>query len=617
MWFKFRTFINLVALPPSVFFARMSKRVLGSKGSMTNLNPSQSTPFQNHLKGIELGVSDSEIAEFLIRRYTANEVDYLGTGWVNWKREDGIAWQWDPVAGFEWDANASSSSQLALSLYVQDADIKRPWELARFQHFLRWIEACHSTGSNLDVVGERFHEWVEDFISKNPQGQGVHWVNAMEVSIRAINWMVIADLLSAEDIDLHPKLHSEIRNHINFVYNHLERKEGLGNNHYLANLIGLLFGRIYYPDWKELQNLESEIISEFDAEAQKQFKTDGGNFEGSIYYHKLSTEILILGTACVSHLRSAEHLKPLHNTTQKAIEFLQGVIKPNLELPDFGDNDGGSILNFFPQGHWKKASEASESYDGWRVPDEEENVFIENTKDASAVIRLAEGLSGKRYLLEGSLVNAINQIALDGKGYTPIQKIERGLPAKGKYQSDWVIPFEEIDLSAVERSYYPQTGLIVYKSEEFYLAMSMLERKGSHRYRGHFHNDELSIVLWVKGKSIVSDPGTVTYTGDMDLRNFLRSSRAHNGPYFGVESNPYLKGLIGLFHQWARSKSRLVTFEPTMVKAKVKFGKFYGSRSIKLEPNKVVITDFGNKPFTVNKGEGGIQADGYGRILKA
>jgi uncharacterized heparinase superfamily protein len=45
---------------------------------------------------------------------------------------------------------------------------------------------------------------------------------------------------------------------------------------------------------------------------------------------------------------------------------------------------------------------------------------------------------------------------------------------------------------------------------------------------GHSHSDTLSIVLRVGDCEILSDPGTYTYTGEPKLRDWFRSSAAHN-----------------------------------------------------------------------------------------
>ena len=45
---------------------------------------------------------------------------------------------------------------------------------------------------------------------------------------------------------------------------------------------------------------------------------------------------------------------------------------------------------------------------------------------------------------------------------------------------------------------------------------------------GHAHADALSFELAVNGKTLLIDPGTYTYTGSKEMRDWFRSSEAHN-----------------------------------------------------------------------------------------
>ena len=44
----------------------------------------------------------------------------------------------------------------------------------------------------------------------------------------------------------------------------------------------------------------------------------------------------------------------------------------------------------------------------------------------------------------------------------------------------------------------------------------------------HGHADALSVMLYLRGRAILVDPGTYSYTGEPRLRNYFRSTRAHN-----------------------------------------------------------------------------------------
>ncbi|MCT4623978.1 MAG: hypothetical protein N4A46_10175, partial [Schleiferiaceae bacterium] len=352
---------DILALPPQVMLSRLAKRA-GFKAKRKKLEvESQSSPLENILERQKLSANlDQQILTFLSEKYLTADGDFLGSGWQNQfvgsssmgflgssptndqKFKPYIQWQKDVKSGFFWDIERLSSEQLGIGLNAKGADVKVPWEFARMHQFVKIALSNKEEGP--EILKNRL---LDDFMSANPVGRGVHWMNAMEVAIRAINLMVSFDLMGNADT----KVSAAIQTHIAFVFNHLERKDGLGNNHYLANLVGLLFGLVYYPKWEDLQEKKSYIISEFSAELQKQFYQEGGNFEGSTYYHALSTELAILGTSCLLRLKH-KSTKTVGEITYKALHFLKVVAKSNHELPQIGDNDSGRILPLSPYGSW-------------------------------------------------------------------------------------------------------------------------------------------------------------------------------------------------------------------------------------------------------------------------
>ncbi|NVK03982.1 MAG: heparinase II/III family protein [Flavobacteriia bacterium] len=593
---KFSILLDLVSLPPKVFAARMAKRFLGKKETEVHLNPQNGGSLAAMLSSNSSISVDQKTKDYLIEKFSASRVDVLGSGWFEWKGEHGIRWQHDPVASFDWNIDLPSSSQLGLGLSVPEADVKRPWELARFQHFTQWLAITEHKDSGNQQIADEFQFWVEDFLKSNPIGMGVHWMNAMEVAIRAMNWMVITDIFRHRGITVSTEIETAIRQHIDFVFNHLERKEGLGNNHYLANLVGLLFGLIYFPDWKELHEKSEWITDEFTRESKKQFYSDGGNFEGSMYYHKLGSELLILGTAALSRLGHERGKSEVGEITQSAMTFMRTIVKPNGELPDFGDNDSGSIFSFSPSGEWTTAGE-----------------YIQNGKSTAAVFEMYKGLIGEGDSLESIFIK--NLALLELKEVASPKKdvhVDKHRTFKHSNKHEWVLHVE-LNPTELKYTYFPITGIVVCKSDTFYLAMSLLTRDGAHRYRGHFHNDQLSVEIWANGKDLVLDPGTYTYTGDMEIRNAMRSAKAHNGPYWGVEPNPFLPGLLGLFHQKIESKCELLEIGEGKITALLSHRGFEAVRDIHITENGVRIIDSSNKPFEVNEGLVEFKAVGYGR----
>jgi len=59
---------------------------------------------------------------------------------------------------------------------------------------------------------------------------------------------------------------------------------------------------------------------------------------------------------------------------------------------------------------------------------------------------------------------------------------------------------------------------------------------------GHAHADALSIDVAANGRTVLVDPGTCTYTGSKELRNWFRSSHAHNTVTVDDESSSLPNG---------------------------------------------------------------------------
>lgn len=584
---------------------RVAKRVLNKKGSEIEISI-EKDPLFNSLNLSKIKTKHTAAADFVVQKYLNAEADFLGTGWVTFKGE----WQKDFRCNFKWDGNKPSGEQLALGLNVKGADVKVPWEFGRMHQLLRVSFFAKERST------EYIKAVLKDFKEYNKIGFGVQWMNAMEVAIRAINISVAFDKAGyneKEDLIF-------LQEHFRFILKNLERKEGFGNNHYLANLTGLLFGLVYFPSWKELQETRNWIIEEFCAELEKQFYSDGGNFEGSTYYHALSTEITLLGLACLVNLKEIIAIEKVQIKVSRAYNFLKSIAKTNGELPQFGDNDSGKILPLSVFGEWLTPKERETKYSNLkkyakRKANQEENV--ENVLNVSGVIQMGNalfGLEGKG--LEFDVVKSIignSSLASASEIESPMLYEDLGLMLPE--HKTWTVEYPNTDINTKKPFYSKDFGIVVLKSETFYLSLSLLQRDQAHRYRGHFHNDQLSIDLWVNGEQLVSDPGNITYTGDMEIRNELRSAKAHNAPYLGEEPNRFMDGIMGLFHTMNDTNVELYELTNQKIKAALFFKNEKIVREIIIEEDKITIHDSASKLFDVSV-KNGLRSDGYGRQLR-
>ena len=76
---------------------------------------------------------------------------------------------------------------------------------------------------------------------------------------------------------------------------------------------------------------------------------------------------------------------------------------------------------------------------------------------------------------------------------------------------------------------YKQFGLFVWRNEKEFLSIRC-GPIGQNGYGGHAHYDQLSIECFTDNSWIARDPGTGTYTDDIETRNNFRSLNYHWGP---------------------------------------------------------------------------------------
>lgn len=74
---------------------------------------------------------------------------------------------------------------------------------------------------------------------------------------------------------------------------------------------------------------------------------------------------------------------------------------------------------------------------------------------------------------------------------------------------------------------FADAGFYVMRSERLYL-LAACQPIGVNRHGPHKHNDWLSFDLCFDGQSLIVDPGTYCYTGNMEMRRLFRSTAYHN-----------------------------------------------------------------------------------------
>jgi hypothetical protein len=423
-----------------------------------------------------------------------------------------IDWQKDHKSGYRW----SEKTWYADIVFGKrpGVDIKVPWELSRMQHLLILAMAEKS----LFFVGNRklamrlasdCRDQVLDFIAQNPPRWGVNWVSAMDVAIRAVNWLVAFDLYYANhrlyDTKFLSYMKASLVDHGKFIRHHLSWDPYFRGNHYLSELAGLIFIGAYLSDMPLSDRWLAFAVPRFLAELFVQFNPDGSNFEASTCYHALAAEIVLYTLSLLmslppERLEKAGLPQPwltdaIRDRVKAIGDFLSAITMPDGNLLQMGDNDGGRFIKLFP----------------------------DCQSDTGSILRDFRELDAQYETLI---------TLLDGPQYDPVafQKVLfRG--ANRKFTP-------RVSQSSVGWSAYKDFGLYIYHDAVFSLAVRC-GPVGQHGFGGHAHNDQLSFELAIHQLPVFVDPGTGVYTSDPAARNRYRSTAFHNTLMIeGREQNP-------------------------------------------------------------------------------
>ena len=567
-----------------------------------------------------------------------------------------IDWHLDFKSGYRW-----SEDIWYLDIphgHRPGVDIKVPWELARMQHLplFAWAYALAKDGqegfASESVYGREFRNQVLDFIATNPPRFGVNWRSTMDVAIRISNWLVTYDLLRAcgvfFDDSFETTFFYSVCQHGRHILSNLEWDEIRRGNHYLSNVVGLLFVASYLPCSPETDTWLAFAIQEVVNEVGRQFYKDGSNFEASSSYHRLSAEMVAYATALIlalpyekrmalkkyDHhlLKSCPKLRPCSvplyslagerftpfplwyiERLEKMAEFTMHLTKPNGHVPQIGDNDSGRFLKFQPLFHLIKvdgSGDQTTNLTGRTALSDTGHYWDEDALDHRHLLAAINGLFGREDFAEFIGSGWIETEIVSGlvKGFllpsykdrdAPTaaereyihEKEDRGRICRGDDSQPIgkVVSKKDEHLSRNKLYAYPEFGMFIFKSKNIFLAIrcGSLGQNG-----GHAHNDNLSFELNVRGRDFIIDGGSYLYTPFPNIRNVFRSTKAHNTLILnGLEQNDWADGLVGLFSMRDDAQARILKLGIQYL-----MGEHYGfgpvhRREFKMDGSSLVVED--------------------------
>lgn len=354
-------------------------------------------------------------------------------------------------------------------------DSKITWEPSRLQFVYDLGQAFILTGG--EKYAAHFFDLLNHWNRRNRDYHGINFCSALEFAFRAnsVIWGVYffrqsESLGSQAARDVYRLLYISAR----FMADHLSHYFS-PNTHLLGEAYGLYLIGLLFPEFREAEKWRATGRKILCEEIHRQINGDGMHAELSTCYHAYAVEFIL------SFLILTEQSEECATGQTRRILRSMSEVLYHLQLPDglwphVGDEDGGRLyLLSRPLSHnFSPILGATQRYLGL---------------ESNATERSLES-----FWLTGS---------------DEMQSAEKGP--------------ERYRLTVLQSS-----GIVVSRSQQ----MHSIFQSGPFGYRDcpHSHADHLHLDLGVNGESLLVDPGTLCYTGDLRLRNLLRGSQSHNGP---------------------------------------------------------------------------------------
>ncbi|CAA7627337.1 conserved hypothetical protein [Candidatus Terasakiella magnetica] len=482
-----------------------------------------------------------------------------------------IDWQVDFKSGYRW-SSATWGRGIAYG-HRPGIDVKVPWELARLQHLVH-LAAGYALDQDADLAAEFRHQAL-DFLGGNPPGWGVNWACAMDVAIRGANLALAWDLFRAAgavfDAAFEAELAAGLLAHGTYVRTHLEWSEHHRGNHYLADICGLAFiaATVGQEAWLSFANkeLEAEII--------RQFLPDGGNFEASTLYHRLSAEMVLSAAALLAGCGQPPLSEAARGRLDAALRFAADVTKPSGEMVQIGDTDSGRFFKLTP------------------LFDLEGGDVRERHLDPRGLEAWAAGVLGEDRPVPPLLAweKAIATTLAGRRRLSPPVPVVRGVGPQPVIMTPGarlhIIPSDPTALEGMRAIAYPDFGLFIWRGARAFISVRC-GPVGQNGQGGHAHNDQLAVEIEIDGVSWVRDPGSYVYTPDLAARNRYRSVQAHFAPRRGVAEPARM---LAPFRLEDRAQAEILRFGPDFVGRHRGYGEAV-YRRVAVENGIIVVEDW-------------------------
>lgn len=415
------------------------------------------------------------------------KINLLGTGEVYLGEK--VNWNKDYKSGVSW--KNQYYRDISYVNFNDKSDVKIPWEISRMQ----WLIPLGQ--SYLLTRDEKYSIFVRDslrhWIDENTYAHSVNWTCTMEVALRIIVWEwffhVFADSKEWADPGFRFDFLKSLYLHAFFTERNLEKSD-VNGNHYTADGAGLVFAGLFFKGYNRADRFLNVGMDILTKEIELQVFPDGVDYEASVPYHRLVTELFFFPALYL--INSGYKLDEEYvNTVVKMADFIRSYTRHTGTVPLVGDADDARTL---PMG-------------------------LQSINDHDYLTSLI-GLSFDRPSLISGNFSTFDEIF-------------------------WILGYKRLfELPNARPNYhskaFPDGGFYIMGNADSHIFIDCgpigLAGRG-----GHGHNDILSFEALIQGEQIISDCGAYLYTADYLERNAFRSTAYHNTPMVdGEEINRFI-----------------------------------------------------------------------------
>jgi hypothetical protein len=428
---------------------------------------------------------------------------------------DPIDWLLEPVSGkrsplVHWSRINYLDAEVA-------GDKKITWELNRQQYFQVLGRAYWHTGD--ERYAETFARHLNNWTEANPPKLGINWASSLEVAFRSISWLWSLHFFK-DSPHLSPALYLRALKFLHAHARHLETYLSTyfsPNTHLTGEALGLFYLGTQLPEFRAAARWRETGANILLRQLERHVRPDGVYFEQSSYYHRYTTDFYIHFLLLLK-ANGAPREAVVEEKLTALLDHLMHLTLPDGTTPLFGDDDGGRLA-------WLDERPADD--------------FRATLATGASLFKRAD----------------YKFVAADATEETLWLAGARGLR---EFDELAAAPPVEVSRAFTDGGYYVMRDGWTTESN------CLLIDCGPHGVLNgaHGHADALSLIaVAARGRTMLVDSGTYTYTGSPALRDEFRATAAHNTLTVDGQSSSVAESAFR-WRQMARAACRMWLSRP-------------------------------------------------------